>query len=73
VSGRRVLLIDTDPQASLTKGLFGPEATELLRKEETIASLYDDAFDPDAAKLIRQTSIDRISLLPSSVNSQPPL
>src|SRR4051812_16874093 len=42
-AGRRVLLVDADPQASLTKGLIGPERTEALSKEETLACIYDDA------------------------------
>ena len=31
--GLRVLLIDMDPQASLTQGFFGPAATEAIRRE----------------------------------------
>src|SRR3954465_7766680 len=65
-AGKRVLLIDADPQASLTKGLIGPEETARLTKEETRACLFDDAYDPDPARLIRETSIDGVSLLPSS-------
>src|SRR5262245_25200369 len=63
-SGWRVLLVDADPQASLTQGLIGPSATEALRKEETLACLFDDAFDPDPARLIRPTSVGSLSLLP---------
>lgn len=65
-SGRRVLLIDADPQASLTQGLLGPAVTEALAKEETLASLFDDAFDPDPERVIRATGIRGVSLLPSS-------
>src|SRR4051812_34784171 len=67
-AGRRVLLIDADPQASLTKGLIGPERTEWLPKEETIACLYDDAYEPDPARLIRQTEYGGVSLVPSSAH-----
>ena len=38
--GRRVLLVDNDPQASLTQGFFGPAATRSLPAEKTIASVY---------------------------------
>ena len=65
-SGRRVLLVDADPQASLTQGLIGPAATEALAAEETLAGLFDDAFDPDPARMIRATGIPGVSLLPSS-------
>jgi chromosome partitioning protein len=64
--GRRVLLVDMDPQASLTQGLIGPQATEDLAKEQTIAGLFDDAFDPDPADLIVQTAFDRVWLIPGS-------
>jgi chromosome partitioning protein len=64
--GRRVLLVDMDPQASLTQGMIGPQATEGLAKERTIAGLFDDAFDPDPADLIIQTAFDRVWLIPGS-------
>ena len=64
--GKRVLLVDMDPQASLTQGLFGPQATEALRPRSTVAGLFDDAFDPDPDELIRPTQFDRISIVPGS-------
>jgi chromosome partitioning protein len=65
-AGRRVLLVDADPQASLTQGLIGPEATEALGKGETLACLFDDAFDPDPLRLIRPTHIENLALVPAS-------
>ena len=64
--GRRVLLIDMDPQASLTQGLFGPQVTEGLNPRETVAGLFDDATDPDPADLIRPTAFDGISIVAGS-------
>lgn len=64
--GLRTLLADMDPQASLTQGFIGPEATEGLSKGQTIAALFDDAFDPDPASLIVPTAFDRVSLVPGS-------
>ncbi len=64
--GRRVLLVDMDPQASLTQGLFGPQATEDLPTRESVVALFDDAFDPDPDTLIRPTPFERISLVPGS-------
>ena len=37
--GRRVLLVDNDPQASLTQGLLGPDLTAELPPETTIAAV----------------------------------
>jgi chromosome partitioning protein len=61
-----VLLVDADPQASLTQGFWGPQRTEALAKEETLACLFDDALEPDPSRLIAPTAIDGVSLLPSS-------
>src|SRR5262249_53914997 len=65
-SGRRVLLVDADPQASLTKGFLGPDATSALEKTETLACLFDDAFEPEPSRLVRGTHLDGVSLVPSS-------
>jgi chromosome partitioning protein len=51
-SGRRVLLLDADPQASLTKGLIGPPLTAALEKTGTLASLFAGAFDPDPSQKV---------------------
>jgi chromosome partitioning protein len=39
LSGRRVLLVDTDPQGSLTQGFYGPEAFYDLDPARTIAAV----------------------------------
>jgi chromosome partitioning protein len=64
--GLRVLLVDADPQASLSQGLLGPEATRTLNPARTIASLFDEAGGPPVADLILPTSVLGVSLLPSS-------
>jgi chromosome partitioning protein len=61
--GRRVLLVDMDPQASLTQGLFGPQFTEGLDPAETVAGLFDDRLDPDPDDLIRPTAFDGIAIV----------
>src|SRR5215472_4101497 len=43
-AGRRILLIDNDPQASLTQGFFGPEAMRACGFGESVAALYDPDF-----------------------------
>ena len=64
--GRRVLLVDMDPQASLTQGLFGPQVTEAMFPRETVAGLFDDSVDPDPTALIRPTPFEGISLVAGS-------
>jgi chromosome partitioning protein len=65
-SGKRVLLIDMDPQASLTQGFFGPQATEALDHRDTVVALFDDRCDPDPARIIRPTAFDRLSIAAGS-------
>jgi chromosome partitioning protein len=64
--GLRVLLVDMDPQASLTQGLFGPQATEDLPERSTVVGLFDDAVDPDPEALILPTAFERIRIVPGS-------
>lgn len=61
--GLRVLLVDMDPQASLTQGFFGPAATESLPEQKTILSLFDDRLDPDPDRVLLATPCDGITLL----------
>lgn len=64
-TGRRVLLIDNDPQSSLTQGVFGPEATAALDPSATIAAVYaGDVPPPD--QVIRPTGIEDVDILPGS-------
>ena len=42
--GLRVLLVDADPQASISQGFFGPEIVEHLPQSSTIAELFDERF-----------------------------
>lgn len=62
-AGRRVLLIDTDPQSNLTEGLLGCEGFEPSR---SVAALFGDLFVPDPAGLIVPTPIPGVSILPGS-------
>ena len=38
--GKRVLLVDNDPQASLTQGFYGPVETRQIPAELTVAACY---------------------------------
>lgn len=65
LAGRRVLLVDNDPQASLTQGFWGPVATAELDPAGTVAALYaGDAPFPE--QLIRPTGIPGVELVPGS-------
>lgn len=63
--GRRILLLDNDPQSSLTQGLWGPDAARQLDPTETLAAVYrgDEPF-PD--QIIRPTGIAGIDIVPGS-------
>ena len=63
--GRRVLLVDCDPQANLSEGLLGAQV-EGLPPDRTIAALYGDAFLPEPRALIVPTPIEGVDLLPGS-------
>lgn len=63
--GRRVLLVDNDPQASLTQGLLGPELTAALPSTATIATVYGgDVARPE--QVVRPTPFEGLELLPGS-------
>lgn len=65
-TGRRTLLIDMDPQASLTRGLIGSVETDQLPAESTIAALFDEDLFVSPARLIVATGFENLSLLPGS-------
>jgi chromosome partitioning protein len=67
-AGRRVLLIDNDPQASLTQGFFGPDVTRSISRSESIAAVYDPDVMPMPEALIRPTPFEGISIVPGSVH-----
>ena len=64
--GRRVLLLDADPQASLTQGFWGPEAMRAIPGESSVAALFDSETEPIPAALIRPSGLESIDLIPRS-------
>lgn len=75
--GRRVLLIDADPQASLTQGFWGPVATRGLAADATIAALFDPDNMAVPEALVHPTDVAGLDLLPGSrhltgANMRPP-
>ena len=66
-SGLRVLLVDADPQGSLSQGLLGPVVVESLPIERTTAGLFDERnYFSDFSKIVRATPFDRIRLAPAN-------
>jgi chromosome partitioning protein len=66
--GRRVLLLDMDPQASLTQAFIGPDAMRALSARQSIASLFGDELAPAPGRLIMPTAFEGISIAPGSVH-----
>lgn len=67
LAGRRVLLIDNDPQSSLSQGLLGPSEAEALDPGSTIAAVYSGAASP--AGVIRTAVVQGIDLVPGSIHT----
>jgi chromosome partitioning protein len=61
----RVLLVDYDPQASLTQGLLGPEEAASIRPDRTTAAVAAGE-EPDPGELILREVLPGIALAPSS-------
>lgn len=63
--GLRVLLVDNDPQASLSQGFLGSLAALGLEPEATVSALYR-GLDPFAEQLVRPTGVPGVDLLAGS-------
>jgi chromosome partitioning protein len=64
-AGRRVLLVDVDPQSSLTQGILGPEATSSLDPLTTIAAAYaGEVSRPE--QVVRRTPFAGLDLVAGS-------
>src|SRR3954469_10004912 len=63
--GRRVLLVDNDPQSSLTQGALGPDAALALPAEASLAAVYrGDPMHP--RELVVGLPFAGLSLLPNT-------
>lgn len=65
-SGRRVLLLDNDPQSSLTQGFFGPDAMRAVPPHRSVAALYEPGSCAAPESVIRPTGFARLSIVPGS-------
>ena len=66
--GRRVLLVDNDPQSSLTQGLWGPVVARQIDPASTIAAIYAGDL-PFPEQVIHPSGIPGISIIPGSRRS----
>ena len=63
-AGKRVLLIDPDPQGSLSQGFFGSAVIENIEARDTAARLFtDSAFFATLDQLAVPTRFDGISIV----------
>ena len=66
-SGCSVLLIDADPQGSLSQGFLGSDFVETLPAHRTLAALFDEeSFFLDQEQLIMKTAFEDISIVPTN-------
>lgn len=63
-AGRRVLLVDMDPQSSISQVLLTPEAVDSLPPRKTVAAVLGDDLLGSPLDLVLPTEIPGISLLP---------
>lgn len=65
--GLRVLLLDLDPQGSLSQGFLGAEAVESLESQQTMALLFDESrFFDSRDHLLVPTPFERITICPAN-------
>lgn len=61
--GARVLVIDADPQGSLSQGFFGSATIEQLPARETLAAVFAEDEMPSPELLVTPTQLERISVI----------
>lgn len=63
----RTLLIDTDPQASLSQSIkpFGSRIIEELPPERSVVALFDDRMNPDPELVIHRTEFENLDMVPA--------
>lgn len=63
--GLRVLLVDLDSQASLSRCLLGAESVESAHPSETVAGIFDERFEIEPEEVIRPTAFENLAIVPA--------
>ena len=69
--GMRVLVIDADPQGSLSQGFFGSAAIENLPASDTLAAVFADDEVTSCDSLAAPTRFDRLSVVRANSHLAP--
>jgi len=64
--GQRVLLIDADPQGSLSQGFFGSSFVECLEPHETLAAVFQEQALVTPEFLLANAPLDNITVVRSN-------
>ena len=62
--GYKVLIVDLDPQASLSQTFFGSIEIEQFDESESLVALFNDRYDPDPGRIIYETKTENIWIVP---------
>lgn len=62
----RVLVIDCDPQASLSQSFFGSRTVEEFDPARSVVALFDDRMNPAPELIIHATNFAGISVVPAT-------
>lgn len=67
--GYRVLLVDADPQGSLSQAFFGSAMVEALSADQTLAAIFDESnFVTSVDELALTTHIEGIEIVPANLH-----
>jgi chromosome partitioning protein len=64
--GLRTLLIDCDPQGSLTQSFYTSQEFEQLPDARAVTALFDDRFNPAPAAVIHPSPFPNLAVVPAS-------
>lgn len=67
----RVLVVDTDSQASISKNFFGQSKVKNLRPYQTVATIFDSEGMPNRDEVIHETEVEGVWVIPSSDHMRP--
>lgn len=63
-AGKKVLIIDNDPQGSISQLFLGAAQALTLPRENTLSALFDETLDPDPGKIVRPTAFENLFIAP---------